>query len=485
MIKTVTRKDVSDHRTASSCWIIIQNRIYDVTSFVPHHPGGSKLILNYAGRDATKAFEEVHTGLVLEETLQADALVGELAVEEISRAGTAEQSIEDLRIESERRRKPPLNQILNLRDIESVAEKVVSRKTFAFWSGGSEDEITLQQNSKAFSRFFFVPRVLRRIQHCDPSTIILGYHSSLPIYASATSLGKLAHPKAETNVTRACGKLGIIQMSSTHASSSPSELISSRIHSSQPLWFQLYKKADNQVAATLIRHAETLGFKALCLTVDAASHGNRERDLRAQFISEDDEVRKGVEEMGESSAKEDMIDDEDVNLDGTSGALLKGDDADMTWEETIPWLRSVTKMPIILKGIQCVEDAVLAAESGVDGIIISNHGGRQMEYSLPSIEVLNLLRKQRPDVFQRLEVYVDGGFRRGTEVLKALCLGAKAVGLGRPFLYANAAYGENGIVKTIRILERELITDMRLLSASCISDLRPEMVERVDVLAQL
>jgi len=156
--------------------------------------------------------------------------------------------------------------------------------------------------------------------------------------------------------------------------------------------------------------------------------------------------------------------------------------------ETIPWLRRTTKLPIVIKGIQCVEDAVLAVESGVDGILISNHGGRQLDYSMPSIEVLYRLRKSRPDVFDKLEVYVDGGVRRGSDVVKALCLGAKAVGLGRPFLYAQSAYGEEGVSKLIEILEREIVLAMRLLGATNIRELVPEMVEQVPwqpVLAKL
>jgi len=175
-----------------------------------------------------------------------------------------------------------------------------------------------------------------------------------------------------------------------------------------------------------------------------------------------------------------QIDNGEVNMAGTAGAMVQNDDRDMTWEKTIPWLRSVTKLPIVIKGVQCVEDAVLAAEAGVDGILLSNHGGRQLEYSLPPIEVLYRLRRQRPDIFGKLEVYIDGGITRGTAVLKALCLGATAVGLGRPFLYAQSAYGAAGVVKIVRILEREIVTAMRLLGASNVKDLRPEMIERVD-----
>jgi len=136
-------------------------------------------------------------------------------------------------------------------------------------------------------------------------------------------------------------------------------------------------------------------------------------------------------------------------------------------------------------GVQSVSDAVLAAEAGVDGILISNHGGRQLNYSMPTIEVLYRLRKQRPDVFDKCEVYVDGGIRRGTDILKALCLGARAVGLGRPFLFAQSAYGEAGVVKLIRILEREVLTGMRLLGARNVGELVPEMVEKVDFRVKL
>jgi len=209
--------------------------------------------------------------------------------------------------------------------------------------------------------------------------------------------------------------------------------------------------------------------------VDAIAAGRRDRDIKAPFVLEDQE--RGVTKQ--QLSVEDLQEEEGDTL-GTSGALVAGNDVDMTWEKTIPWLRSATKLPIVIKGIQCVADAVLAAEAGVDGILISNHGGRQLEYSLPSIEVLYRLRTQRPDVFQRIEVYVEGGARRGTDILKAICLGATAVGIGRPFLYAQSAYGDAGVVKIIRILEREIVYGMKLLGASTVHDLVPEMVERID-----
>ncbi|CAK5264967.1 unnamed protein product [Mycena citricolor] len=253
---------------------------------------------------------------------------------------------------------------------------------------------------------------------------------------------------------------------------SPAEIMAAA-QPSQPLFFQLYKHSDDATAEKRVREVERLGYKAIFLTVDAVVPGNREKDLRSPWIMEDQE--KG----SPTYYKEGVVDDAPFSF-GTAGALIVNDDRDMTWERTIPWLRKVTKLPIVIKGIQCVEDAVLAADAGVDGILLSNHGGRQLEFSLPPLEVLYKLRKERPDVFSKLEVYIDGGITRGTEIIKALCLGAKAVGLGRPFLYAQSAYGEAGVVKIVQILEREIKTTMIGLGVKRVSELRPEMIERVD-----
>jgi len=238
----------------------------------------------------------------------------------------------------------------------------------------------------------------------------------------------------------------------------------------QTLFFQLYKHANDSIAEQRVKEVESLGYKAIFLTVDAIVAGNRERDIRNPWELEDEELGPPKYwSEGDAPQKE-------VDGMGTAGALIANDDRNMTWEKTIPWLRGITKLPIVIKGIQCVEDAVLAVEAGVDGILISNHGGRQLEYSMPSLEVLYRLRQKRPDVFSKVEVYIDGGIHRGTDVIKALCLGAKAVGLGRPFLYAQSVYGVSGVIKIVQILQREIVTAMRLLGAPSVADLCPEMV---------
>ncbi|KAG7091170.1 hypothetical protein E1B28_010222 [Marasmius oreades] len=472
-------EDVAVHNNRDSCWVIINQQVYDVTEFLPEHPGGFSIILKYAGRDATRAYVPIHPKDALEKHLPkskhlgpiADAAAQKLEEAEVKR----EKSQDELRVEKSRRERPLLSRILNLYDMDEVAKKVLPFKVYSFYSCGADDGITLEQNTRAFSRFFFNPRVMRPVSKCDPSTKILGFNSSLPIFVSGAAQAKLGHPLGELNITRACGKAKLAQMISTHSSCSYSEIANAALPG-QPLFFQLYKSSIDEKAASLVKEVESLGYKSIWLTVDVATLGNREKDVKSGWVLEDQE--KGVPSYYIEEAEKGG--EESVNFFGTSSPRVALDDHDMTWQKTVPWLRSVTKLPIALKGIQCVEDAVLAAEAGVDGILLSNHGGRQLEYSLPPLEVLYRIRKQRPDVFDKTEVYIDGGVHRGTDVLKAVCLGAKAVGFGRAFLFAQSAYGEAGCDKIIQILRREIVTGMRLLGASSIKELRPEMVERVD-----
>ncbi|KAJ3558671.1 hypothetical protein NM688_g782 [Phlebia brevispora] len=480
-------QDVAEHNSSKSCWIIIRNKVYDVTDFLPKHPGGSGLILQFAGHDATDTFDLIHAPDILESYLPKSKHLGaidSIAASALQAAKRSRGKTEDeLRMEREQAAKPPLNRILNLQEMENVARRVLSRRALAFYASAGDDEISYQENGRAFSRFFFLPRVLRPVSGTDPSTTILGFKSSIPVFVSAASLAKLGHPLGEANITRGAGHTGIIQMVSSSASLSYAQIAASRLSPNQPLFFQLYKNKDDAQAERRVREVERLGYNAIFLTVDAVYLGNRERDIRSGWELNDlQQMRKEGVKKGNSTPKEllrmqEDLEVEEVDLNGTSGALLLNDDVNMTWEKTIPWLRSVTKLPIGVKGIQCVEDAVLAAEAGVDAILLSNHGGRQLEYALPPIEVLHKLRMERPDVFAKLEVYIDGGVKRGTDVVKALCLGAKAVGLGR---HRFQAYGAVGVVKTVQILEREIVSCMRQLGVRKVEELVPQLVERVD-----
>ncbi|KAF7364025.1 hypothetical protein MSAN_01061200 [Mycena sanguinolenta] len=499
---------VALHNKPTDCWVIIKNRVYDVTEFLegkraiflkdpshlpPEHPGGSKVILQYAGRDATSAYEPIHPSDALEKNLPLAKHLGPLSVSAVQSTANDHQNRkktkDELRVEQALVERPPLARILSLADMEEVARKVLSIKAEAYYSSAADDHITTTENARAFSRFFFHPRVLRPVAKCNASTTMLGFKASIPVFASSAAMAKLGHPLGEINISKGAATTGIIQIVSSNASMSYAEIIQA-VPPSQPLFFQLYKYRDDTAAEKRVREAERLGYKAIFLTVDTLVLGNREKDLRSRWVMED--LERGYPEVHMEGSEEAAL---PAFAASGAGMMSAHADMDMSWEKTIPWLRSITKLPLVIKGIQCVEDAVLAAEAGVDGILLSNHGGRQLEYSLPPIEVLYRLRKQRPDIFDKLEVYVEGtlwfiphnfraniystgGVKRGTDVLKALCLGATAVGLGRPFLYAQSAYGEAGVVKIVRILEREIISGMRGLGAASVKDLKPEMASK-------
>ncbi|KAF9654240.1 hypothetical protein BDM02DRAFT_3182063 [Thelephora ganbajun] len=474
MVTVWSLSDVAQHNSPSDCWVIIDGKVYDVTDFLPKHPGGKQVILKYAGRDATTAYEPIHPDDALEKNLPKEKCLGPVnaaAKQQLqSEESLHKKTKDEIRVTEAQAKKPPLKCVHTLQDMEDVARSVLSYKANAYYSSAADDLVTHSENIRAFSRFFFHPRVLRAVSHCDPSTLILGHKSSLPIFICGAALAKLGHPLGEANITKGAGRCNLIQMVSTNASLSPAQIAAARVSPDQTLFFQLYKKKEDALALELIREVEALGYSAIFLTVDAVVPGNRERDIKAPWILEDQE--REVE--GKPPAVDDPQDKAVGGALGTAGGLIAGNDVDMTWEKTIPWLRKATKLPIVIKGIQCVADAILAVEAGVDGILISNHGGRQLEFAIPTIEVLYRLRQQRPDVFQNTEVYIDG------DVLKALCLGARAVGLGRPFLYAQSAYGDAGVVKIIKILEREIVYGMQLLGATTVNDLIPKLVERVD-----
>ncbi|EGN96174.1 hypothetical protein SERLA73DRAFT_185785 [Serpula lacrymans var. lacrymans S7.3] len=473
-----TLEQIADHKTTASCWVIIRNKVYDVTGFLFDHPGGAQVILRYGGRDATAAYEPVHPSDALDKNLPPEAHLGNLSDSAVQELKEAKQNVtktrEELRVEEARNNKPPLSRMINVQDIEDVAKSILPYKAYAYYASAADDEITHIENARGFGRFFFHPRVMRPVSGCNTSTTMLGYKSSIPVYISGAALARLGHPEGEANLTRGAYKTGIIQMISTNASLSYGQIAAARGSPDQPIFFQIYKHKNDETAAKRIREVESLGYKAIFLTVDALIPANRELDHRSPHYLED------FENQGRSAKRTEDAEEGDVDILGTAGGLIINNDVDMTWERTIPWIRSVTKLPIVIKGIQCVADAVLACEAGVEGIVISNHGGRQLEYALPPIEVLYKIRKERPDVFDKTEVYIDGAIRRGTDVLKALCLGATAVGLGRAFLYAQSAYGEAGVVKMVRILQREIRFGMESLGVRTVKQLVPEMVERVD-----
>ncbi|KIY45449.1 hypothetical protein FISHEDRAFT_49216 [Fistulina hepatica ATCC 64428] len=466
----LTLAEVKNHNSKKFCWVIIKNNVYDVTEFLDEHPGGAAAILKYAGRDATAAYEPIHPPGALKHLPPSKHLgpLDETSAKTVSDAqANRVKTKDDIRSEIAHKYKPPLYRILSLPEMEVVARRVMTHKALAYYSSSADDQTAYFENARAFSRFFFRARVLRPVSRCDPSTHILGFPSSIPVLACGTGLARLGHPDGEANITRGCHARGAIQMVSSNASLSYEQIMAAAAPG-QTIFFQLYKDARDEVAERRVHDVEALGYKAIFLTVDAIVPGKREFDIRSPWYLEEQERGGPLEYVEEQTGTP------DGNLLGTAGALISGTDQDMTWEKTIPWLRRVTKLPIVVKGIEC--DALLAKEAGVDGILISNHGGT----AFPPMEILYRLRMQHPECFNGMEVYIDGGITRGSDVVKALCLGATAVGLGRPFLYAQAAYGAKGVEKILEILDNEILSCMRHIGVTSVAELNPSLVERVD-----
>ncbi|KAJ3040435.1 hypothetical protein HDV00_010871 [Rhizophlyctis rosea] len=436
---------------------LIQPQVYDLGPFLNEHPGGAQVILKYAGKDATQGFDPVHPQSIIDEHLPKGLYIGDVD----SSSGPTTISAEVRERKAKEEGKPPISAMLNTFDFESVARSLLSAEAWAYYSSGADDELTLQENHMALHRVWLRPRVLVNVRDVDTSTVLLGSPSTLPIYISATALGKLGHPEGEVVLTRAAGTRGIVQMMPTLASCSLAEMTAARIPG-QIQWFQLYVNSDRKITETLIKRAETLGAKALFITVDAPQLGRREKDMRTKFVDD----APDVQDEGTVSRNE-----------GAARAISSFIDPSLSWDD-IPWFKSITHLPIMLKGIQCGEDAVLAAKAGVAGMVISNHGGRQLDTARSSIEVLEEVMDalDREGLRYKVEVFVDGGFRRGTDIFKALALGAKAVGMGRPFLYSMSAYGQQGVERMIDLLRDELVMVMRLMGTRAVGDVRREMV---------
>ncbi|KAL1962459.1 hypothetical protein VTN77DRAFT_9660 [Rasamsonia byssochlamydoides] len=459
----LTGAEVAKHNSKDSCWVIVHGKAYDVTEFLPEHPGGQKIILKYAGKDATAEFDPIHPPDTLDKYLHPSKHLGEVDMATVEQ----EEKVQDpAEIERQERlkRMPPLSQCYNLLDFEAVARYVMKPTAWAYYSSGADDEITMRENHSAFHKIWFRPRILVDVEKVDFSTTMLGSKVSIPFYVTATALGKLGHPEGEVVLTKAAHKHNVIQMIPTLASCSFDEIVDAR-QGDQVQWLQLYVNRDREITKRIVQHAERRGCKGLFITVDAPQLGRREKDMRSKFSDK----AANVQESGG-----DKVD----RSQGAARAISSFIDPSLSWKD-IPWFQSITKMPIVLKGVQCVEDVLRAVEAGVQGVVLSNHGGRQLDFARSGIEVLAevmpVLRERGWE--NKLEIYIDGGIRRATDIIKALCLGARGVGIGRPFLYAMSSYGLEGVDRAMQLLKDEMEMNMRLIGAAKIEDLNPSMLD--------
>ncbi|KAK4499765.1 hypothetical protein PRZ48_007951 [Zasmidium cellare] len=464
----VTTGDVRSHASKESCWVIINGKAYDVTDFIDHHPGGANTILRHAGKDATAEYEPVHPEGTLDKHLPKDKHLGPV---EPNDGGETDQPVSTSSNgdgKSTASKQNPLSVLQNLDDFEKEAKKVLPEKAWIYYSSATDTLSSHINNRTAFSKVSLRPRVLRNVARVSLQRDIMGFRSSLPIFIAPAALAKLGHPDGELCLTRAAARYNIPHCPSTYSSIGHTNLAAclqaeqkAADNDRGSLFFQLYAPINKRDGALkLIAEARRLKFSALVVTVDSAVIGKREEDERYKARLDHD---SGIVFQASSSP------DPDPNLDrpvprGAHSSTLEWDD--------LVWIREAWGSgPIVLKGIATVEDVVEAAKRGVNGVYLSNHGGRQLDYAPSSLHTLLEIRLFHPELFDKIEIYVDGGFRRGTDVIKALCLGAKAVGLGRPFMYSLTGYGTEGVCRAIEILSDEIQTSMRLMGVTDVDQL--------------
>jgi 4-hydroxymandelate oxidase len=353
---------------------------------------------------------------------------------------------------------------INILEYETLAFERLEPMALDYYRGGAGDEATLRANRTAFERIRLRPRMLVDVSECSLATTALGVPVSMPIMVAPTAYHCLACPEGECDTARGAGAVGTLMTASTLATRTLEEIASA---ASGPLWFQLYVYKDRHVSEALIQRAEVAGYQALVLTVDAPRLGRRERDVRNGFglpahlhtANFADPAMRDVLPPGAGAS-------------GLEVLVQQLFDRSLTWE-ALSWLRSATHLPVLVKGILTAEDARLAVEHGAAGVIVSNHGGRQLDGALASIEAL-------PEVVDavagRCEVYMDGGIRRGIDALKALALGARGVFVGRPIIWGLAVNGAEGVQRVLTLLRDELELAMTLAGRPTIASIDRSLV---------
>jgi glycolate oxidase len=347
----------------------------------------------------------------------------------------------------------PADELLTIPEVVAAARRRLPRDHWDFSAGGSESETTLRRNRAAFDALAFRPRVLRDVSRIDPSTTFLGHLLSLPVMLAPVGSITLFDPDGALAVARAADRAGTVSFVAAVSSPSLEEV---RAGSTSPLVFQLYVRGDRAWLERLIRRVERAGYDAFCLTLDSAVYGRRERDLHNRFFPREDRSRPNIEASPAGS---------DARPAGDFQAAL-------TWED-VDWIVATSRLPLVLKGIVTPEDATLAVEHGAAVVHVSNHGGRQLDHAPATLEVLPEIVAA---VAGRAEVVVDSGFMRGSDVVKAVCLGARAVLIGKLMTWGLAAGGVNGLVRTLDILREELTVTMAQLGARSVDDLGTALV---------
>ncbi|VTS03718.1 alpha-hydroxy acid oxidase [Tuwongella immobilis] len=355
---------------------------------------------------------------------------------------------------------------VNLADYEQAAKLRMTKSAFGYYAAGAGDELTLRANVEAFQRLRLRPRMLVDVTQRDPSTTLLGHRVPMPVTVAPMGFHRLAHPEGELATVRAVTGQGLIFVASTMATSTLEAIAAA---ATGRLWFQLYCFRDREITRSLIRRAEAAGYSAFQLTVDVPVLGRREADIRNNFQLPEDCRVANLEPYGLGSIRGGS--DRESSAQEYTDRLF---DASLTWE-TVDWIRSQTRLPVMLKGILRGDDAARGIDHGATGIVVSNHGGRQLDSGVSTFEVL-------PEIVQavrgRVPVLIDSGVRRGVDVVKALAVGASAVQLGRPVLWGLAVDGQAGVERVLSLFRMELDNALALCGCPNLAAIGPDLIAR-------
>ncbi len=357
---------------------------------------------------------------------------------------------------------------VNIFEFEALAKERLDKGVYDFIAGGATDEVTIRRTRSIFESIMLRPRRLVDTSRMDLSTTVLGHRIETPIMLPPAGGHIIAHPEGELASVRAAGSMGTLMILSSNSTYLMEEVAQA---ATGPLWFQQYLYKDRGLTEAMAHRAEEAGFSALCITVDSTIRAKRERNIRNSYVGPISPNYAALELQGLS-----------WGMDAPPGQRFNDlTDRSASWAD-LDWLAGNTSLPLLIKGIMTAEDARLCAEHGAKALIVSNHGGRNLDTTFASIEAL-------PEVVAavegRLEVYFDGGIRRGTDVLKALALGARSVLIGRPMFWGLAVDGEDGVRAVLKMLTDELETAMAMCGRPNIESIDASLLGTVSPLASL
>ena len=373
-------------------------------------------------------------GYTLEEIPKPEDVLGEVNPETL----TESQSAGEKAVTQANADQPlPLASLMNLDEIEQEATKRISKKAWAYYFSAADDLFSKSYNNHVFKNILLRPRVFVDCTACDISTTLIGNKVGLPIFVSPAAMARLAHPDGAQGIAKACARFGAMLIVSYIASMTPEQIIEGA-KPGQTFGWQLYVQNQRDKSEAMLKRINSMRdyYKFICLTLDAPVPGKRELDEKQNFDYSEPSPASGESKPGAG---------------GVGQQLFFGTAADLTWKTTLPWLAAHTDLPIVLKGLQTHEDAFLAAKYApqVKAIILSNHGGRAADTAPPAMHTLLEIRKYCPEILSKVQVWIDGGVKRGTDVVKALCLGASGVGIGRAALFGLGAGGQAGVERTL------------------------------------